>query len=89
MSTTACVTLILQGVIFAAWAALMFRTLFRLNTIAERPRRALGQSPLPFRQTIATFADFAKGRTLRPDRNRLIWLTLLLFASIALGEAAR
>ena len=89
MSTTACVTLILQGVIFAAWAALMFRTLFRLNTIAAARRRALGHGGLAFRQTISTFADFAKGRTLRTDRNRLIWLTLLLFASIALGAAAR
>lgn len=76
--------LAVQGVVFVAWAVLMFRTLFRLRAIASERRAASGGGFLAgFGHTLQTFRDFAVRPVHRRDRRRLILLTLLMFALIA------
>jgi len=76
--------LMAQTVIFLGWAFLAFRTLIRLNAVATERRIAEGLGPVGMSQTLATFADFARGRVLPADRTLLVLMTLALFASIAI-----
>jgi len=77
--------LLAQGLVFLLWAYLMFRTLFRLARIAQDRQTRAGGGPIPGPgQTLRAWHDFATRAEHRPDRNRLIAVTLLLFALIAL-----
>jgi hypothetical protein len=72
----------LQGLVFAAWAVLMFRTLLRLR------RRAVARTGRPFPGLSATFEGFGAFLTapeFRTDRRLLGAVTLALFALIFLN----
>lgn len=76
--------LVLMGAVFALWAAMMFRTLFRLRRIAVERQAADGGGLLRYYgHVLQTFRDFAIRPMHRGDRTRLILVTLLLFALIA------
>lgn len=76
--------MVAQVIIFLAWAFVAFRTLFRLNSVAMDRRVAEGLGPIGMSQTIATFADFARGRILPGDRSQLLLLTLAMIVMLAL-----
>lgn len=72
----------LQGLVFALWAFLMFRALFRLR------RRAVLRSGRTFpgvRDALEGYAAFLREPDFRTDRRVLGAVTLLLFALIALN----
>lgn len=75
--------LAVQGAIFLLWAFLMFRALFRLWGMAERERdrRGLGYFG-GIGMTFEMFAAFAAAPEHRKERNRIIFVTLVLFATI-------
>lgn len=67
--------LVVQGLVFAAWAALAFRTLFRLRA------RAVAQSGQAFpglRATLAAFAGFWHAPDHAADRKAMGWSSALL-----------
>jgi hypothetical protein len=71
-----------QGVVFAAWAFLMLRTLFRLR------RRAIRRSGRMFPGILDTLERYRALALLpddRSDRRLLLASTLILFALILLG----
>lgn len=64
-----------QGLVFAVWAALAFRTLFRLRA------RAVARSGRAFpglRPTLATFGDFWHAPEHAADRKAMGWSSALL-----------
>lgn len=88
MSSAAILTLVLQSLVFAVWAAAMFVTLFRLAREAAARRAAAGQNYITgIGQTFATFGDFLTAPRWRRNRRVLGGLTLLLIATI-LGRFA-
>ncbi len=77
--------LTVEALLFLGWTVLAFRILFRLTEIAVQRRGAAGLGPIGMAQTYAVFVDFARGRLLRKDRQRLILATLALMLVIPLG----
>ena len=74
--------LAIQAVVFALWAFLMFRALFRLR------RRAVLRSGRAFPglgDTLEGYAAFLRDPEFRTDRRVLGAVTLLMFALIALN----
>lgn len=73
--------MILQGVVFVLWAAQMFVSMFRLR---KRAARDLGVTfPGPF-STLRYWGIWLKDPDTRPERRRLLVLTLVLFGTIFL-----
>ncbi len=72
--------LIVEGIVFAVWAFLMFRTLFRLRARAVRETGASFPGPV---STLKYFGLFLRAPEYRRDRRLLLAVTLLLFALIA------
>ncbi|MDN5785921.1 hypothetical protein [Pseudorhodobacter sp.] len=69
----------LQGAVFALWAVVMFRTLFRLRAQAVAETGHAFPGPLV---TLRTFLGFLTRPEYQRDRRMLLALTLLLFAMI-------
>jgi len=74
----------LQGIVFAAWAWLVFRTLFRLYAMAREGSVMPGPS-----RAVRIFRTFATAPAHARDRRRLVVLTCALFAVSVLGTALR
>ncbi|SLN33429.1 hypothetical protein [Roseisalinus antarcticus] len=76
---------VLQGVIFLAWAALAFRTLFHLRTLAVAETGRIFPGPL-------TFLGAVSGWLRDPDealpRRLLAGMTFLLFALAGISSVA-
>lgn len=64
-----------QGVVFAVWAVLAFRTLFRLRA---RAVEASGQMFPGLEATLAAFAGFWRDPVHAPDRRAMGWSTLAM-----------
>ncbi len=82
MTALAIINLVVQVIIFALWAFLMFRTLFELR------RRGAKRTGSTFPGVGATLAEWGKWLRAPKDagaRRRLGLTTLALFASIAAG----
>ena len=77
--------LTVQGLVFAVWAVVAFRTLFRL------PARAVagsGGAPFPdLRATLGAFAAFARHPDHRADRKALAAASAALAASMMITFA--
>ncbi len=76
------VGLALQAVVFAVWAWLALRSLFRLRA------RAVARSGRPFpglSATLEAFGSWLRAPQFAPERRRLGLVTLLLFA-VMLGN---
>ena len=74
--------LAVQGVVFAVWTWLAFRTLFRLRA------RAVARSGQMFPglgATLAAFAGFWRDRDHAVDRRAMGWSTLAMLAVMALN----
>jgi len=78
--------LAVQGVVFAVWAFLAFRTLFRLRA---RAVAASGQMFPGLGATLAAFAGFWRDPELRADRRAMGWSTAAMVAMIALNAWVR
>ncbi|PWK59755.1 hypothetical protein [Roseicyclus mahoneyensis] len=80
MSTGQTIQLILQSLVFLAWAILMYRTLFMLR------RRAMEETGNAFPgpgQFITQVGRWLRAPEDRSDRSTLLFLTFVLFAMIA------
>lgn len=85
MPAPALIWMIANGVLFALWAMQMFRCLFRLRAeAAAAERRRTGRMLPGLTVTLRSFAAFLRHPHHRADRRRLMWLTLCLFAMLAL-----
>ena len=84
MTPVAILWLGVQGVAFAVWAVLMFRTLFRLRAraVARSGRAVPGLSA-----TLEAFGAFLHLPEYRDDRRALGAATGLMFVLIALTSA--
>lgn len=82
MTPAAILFLTIQGVIFLFWAALAFRTLFRLRAIAVADT---GRAFPGMRAQIAAFGVFVRGPEFRSARRRLGILTLAMIGLSALA----
>ena len=82
MSSVSLILLTLQGILFAFWAYLMFRTLFRLRKRGVEKSGSFNPGPLTM---LGEFRNFLTLPEDRVDRNRLGLVTLLLFGIIALS----
>lgn len=84
MSTGTSILLALQGLIFAVWAFLLFRTIFLL---AHRARQKTGQA---FSGPFATLSQWRNWLTCNEDRTarrRLGIITVALFCMSAINAA--
>lgn len=80
MTTGAIIRLVLQALVFIAWAFLMYRTLFTLRNRNE------GQTGGTFPTTggfMAQLKHWWQNPDDRLDRNTLLWLTFVLLTMIA------
>lgn len=78
--------LAVQGVVFAVWAFLAFRTLFRLRA---RAVAASGQMFPGLSATLAAFAGFWRDPEHGVDRRAMGWSTAAMVAMIALNAWVR
>jgi hypothetical protein len=78
--------LILEGLVFALWAFLMFRSLFRLR--ARAARETGSAFPGPF-ATLRAVGDWLRDPATKSDRMTLLAVTLVLFAIIAIFTLTR
>lgn len=84
MAIGAIIGLLLQGLVFVAWAFMMFRTLFTFRA------RDAAQGGGPFPSTggfIAQMKYWLKSDEDRRDRRALFVLTLALFVLIAISAS--
>ncbi|MGZ9812600.1 hypothetical protein ACXN5S_19220 [Pseudoroseicyclus sp. H15] len=80
MTTPYLVLLILEGLVFFAWAASMFQAAFRIRTRAVEQTRQLWPGP---RAVGPALAAWARDPSQRGLKLRVVVLTILLFALIA------
>ena len=80
MSTGQIIQLVLQGLVFLAWAGLMFRTLFLLRRRAEAETGQTFAGPGQFLTQLGRWLRAPEDKT---DRSTLFFLTFVLFAMIA------
>ena len=71
----------LTAVIFLLWTGAMFTTLFRLRRAATEATGRMFPGP---RGSLRSVATFLRDPRNRGARRRLGWLTLLLFAALAM-----
>ena len=72
--------LIAEGAVFALWAFLMFRALFRLRARLARETGAMFPGPV---STLRAFGLWLRTPEFRAERRLLLTVTLVLFALIA------
>ncbi len=78
------VWLVVQGLVFALWAFVAFRALFRLFGVMQRQ----GDQALPgFAATLVAARVFWRDPAFARDRRLLLWLMVILFA-LSTGFAA-
>ena len=86
MSTGQIIQLVLQGLVFLAWAGLMFRTLFLLRRRAEQDTGTTIPGPGQF---LTQAGRWLRAPEDRSDRNTLAFLTFVLLvmtlSSVFLG----
>ena len=80
MSTGQTIQLVLQGLVFLAWAALMFRTLFLLRSRSVSETGGAFPGPGQF---LTQLGRWLRAPEDRQDRNTLFFLTFVLAAMIA------
>ena len=80
------VLLAVQGIVFALWGFLMFRTLFRLRA---RAVARSGQAFPGLGATLESFGAFLTDPVFARDRRLLGAVTLAMFALIALFSLTR
>mgnify|MGYP001546349796 FL=1 len=73
--------MIIQGAVFVLWAAQMFVSMFRLRARAARETGVT--FPGPF-STLRYWGIWLRDPDTRPERRRLLVLTVLLFGTIFL-----
>ncbi|MBF9042781.1 hypothetical protein HKCCE4037_05555 [Rhodobacterales bacterium HKCCE4037] len=82
MSTGAILQLAFQGVVFAGWAVLMFRTMFLFRKRDLHQSGRMFHGPTGF---VKQAEYWLRSEEDKRDRRLLLVFTLLLFASIALN----
>lgn len=82
MTPAATLWLGVQGVVFAVWTVLMFRTLFRLRA---RAVARSGQAVPGLSATLEAYSAFLRLPEYRSDRRVLGAATALMFVMIALN----
>ena len=79
MSTGQIIQLVLQGLVFIAWAALMFRTLFLWRRRAEAETGNAISGP---GQVLKQAGRWLRAPEDKPDRKTLFFLTFVLVAMV-------
>ncbi|NKX44915.1 hypothetical protein [Roseicyclus persicicus] len=79
MSTGQTIQLVLQGLVFLAWAGLMFRTLFLWRRRAQDETGAALHGP---GQMLKQAGRWLRAPEDKTDRSTLFFLTFVLFAMI-------
>lgn len=77
MSTGQTIQLVLQGLVFLAWAALMFRTLFLLRDRAAEETGSTFPGPVQF---ITQAGRWLKSDEDKAERKTLFFMTFVLLA---------
>lgn len=75
MSTGQTIQLVLQGLVFLAWAGLMFRTLFLLRSRAEAETGNAIPGPGQF---LTQIGHWLRAEEDKSERNTLFFLTFVL-----------
>jgi amino acid transporter len=84
MSTPGLIVMIASSAIFLLWAGLMFTTLWKLSRHAAKRLDETGGGYVRWAgHSLGSFGAFLSEPDFKKDRRRLLLVTLLLFASIA------